>query len=596
MITLGTQRHLAATAGFALWLSLVRPAAAQSPPYDNDGLRWIGVAASCKAPVEWTAARVFRSPQLPSALAQLCLYTWQAEGQPAPAQIAQLFQISGAQQLTEDVPVLAPSAPFSAPELALLRGLRAGVRAQVGDATLLPRPPKLPAARIVVIDSAPDAIARHIQIGASRHGDTIAHLIEDLVCVASKDGPPSCAAEITTELALPWIARGVIGANGGYSGTLADLARAIERAVATWQSDRRTSPGTTPPRLILNLSVGWEHSEQIADCSTDPKRQAPPSRAVLGILQQAVAQGALIIAAAGNDSGGPAPRRGLLCPARYQAVPQDADPAQSLVLAVSGVDYHDAPLENVRPQGITALAALGLGGVAWDPADPAPPQLVGSSVSAGVASAVAALVWAYDRGRAPGELAKILYDGGVEIGEADQCPRTIPSCASRRISVCGALRAAGAPITCAIPAAQPGSSPALPGEVDALEALYAGIPAAPAAPIPVAGVARFVESSVQVEPSIFPQPISGTCPTCVIRAESTTDAGTVLVPALDQELTGAAIVGRFADGGLAAAELGTLAPGTPYKYKLPPGWPARSAYLTGFDPTHYSVTIQLLVR
>ncbi|MEO7735449.1 MAG: S8 family serine peptidase [Kofleriaceae bacterium] len=443
MITLGTQRQLAATAGFALWLSLAGPAAAQSPPYDNEGLRWIGVAAACKAPSEWTAARVFRSANaLPAALAELCLYTWRADGSPAPAQIAQLFAVSAAQQLTEDVPVLAPSAPFSAAELALLRGLRAALRAQVGDASLLPVLPKRPAVRIAVIDSAPDAIANHLQIGASRHGDTIAHLIDDLVCTPNQDGPRTCAAEVTTTLALPWIARGVIGANGGYSGTLADLARAIERAVATWQSDLRTAPATTPPRLILNLSVGWEHTDKIADCSTDPKQQGPASRAVLGILQQAAAQGALIIGAAGNDSGGPAPRRGLLCPARYQAVPQDADPAQSLVLAVSGVDYHDAPLESARPQGITAIAALGLGGVAWDPADPAPPQLIGSSVSAGVASAVAALVWAYEPGRAPGELTKILYAGGVEVGKADQCPRAIPSCVARRISACGVRRAA----------------------------------------------------------------------------------------------------------------------------------------------------------
>lgn len=93
----------------------------------------------------------------------------------------------------------------------LLTGLRTTLRAQVGDASLLPSMPARPGVRIAVIDSAPDATSGHIQPGVSRHGDTLAHLIGDLVCQADSMGVRRCAAEVTTVLALPWIERGRAG-------------------------------------------------------------------------------------------------------------------------------------------------------------------------------------------------------------------------------------------------------------------------------------------------------------------------------------------------------------------------------------------------
>src|SRR3954452_6338236 len=135
-----------------LW---VGPAAAQSPPYVNAGLRWIGIAATCKAAAGWTAERVFRQGQPPPDLAGFCLYTWtgRLETPPTPDQVRQLFAVSGAQGLTEDAPVLYP-AGFTAEQVALFTGLRGALRAQVGDASLLPSMPATPAVRIVVIDSA----------------------------------------------------------------------------------------------------------------------------------------------------------------------------------------------------------------------------------------------------------------------------------------------------------------------------------------------------------------------------------------------------------------------------------------------------------
>jgi Subtilase family len=605
-----------------LWIasapSLASPVCRGPRTLYNRGLRWIGVAPTCTAPPGWIAERLFRDPTLPAALTELCLYTWTAApASPAEADVDALACVS--QELTEDVPVVYPSG-FSTPETALFTGLRAALRAQVGDASLLPGVPATPAVRVVVLDTAPDAAANHIQPGLSRHGDTLAHLIEDLVCLPASDrtsGPvvePSattraispthpariCAAEVTTVLALPWTEPGVPGSHGGYLGTLADLARAIERAVSTWQADRLDAPTTTPAHLVLNLSIGWEHTAQIADCSTEAL-PAPPARAVLGILQHAAAQDALIIAAAGNDSGGPSPRTGLVCPGLYQAVPQDAT-ARSLVVAVSAVDYHDHPLETVRPAGTTAIVGLGLGGVAWSPSDPVPPALTGSSVSTAVASAVSALVWTAQPGWAPSAVSDAVYRGGVDLGtQADACPLALGACHAHRVSVCGALYAAGGAPHCAPAAAQPASCPALPAAIAALSASYAVVPQILATPIPdpvqLANLPRYLAPTVQIQPSTFPMPISETCPTCVVQSFSGASTSVLLIPARTQILESPVLVVRLTSGVLHAMSLGdSLAPGLPHRYVLSAGWVVQSAYLTGFDGNNNSsVTEQLFV-
>lgn len=597
-LALGAAALLAAT----LWAF---PAAAQSPPYINGGLRWIGTAASCKAPAGWTAERLFRARQLAPDLAGFCLYTWTPATPgvaPTSDQVNQLLAASGAQDLTEDAPVLYPSAGFSAEEVAFFAGLRGALRAQVGDASLLPSMPAVPAVRISVIDSAPDAPTGLIRPGASRHGDTLAHLIEDLVCRPAGNGTSglACAAQVTTELALPWLARGVAGPDGGYLGSLSDLARAIERAVLRWQSDRAAAPSTTPAQLLLNLSVGWEDTPKIADCSTAPAASlAAPARAVRTILQHAAAAGALIVAAAGNDSAGPAPRTGLLCPGRYQAVPQDGDPSHSLVVAVSGVDYQDHPLETVRPRGITGIAGLGLGGVAWASGDPAPPQLIGSSVSAAVVSAVSALVWAARPSWTMTQVVAAVYGGGRDVGSADECPLSLAPCRSHRVSVCGALQAAGAAPSCSPPGPRAESCPALPAETAALAAAFASIPTSADAPASLASIPRYLAPTVQIDPSVFPQPISGTCPTCWVDAAAiSASAPYFSMPGLDQDLRDAELVVRFPDGSLHAIALGTLAAnGSPYVFPLPPGWIVQSAYLTGFDNPHlHSITEQVFVE
>lgn len=573
------------------------PAAAQNPPYVARGVRWIGAASECLAPPGWHAERVFSSG--PPGVANLCLYQWRSPpsgAPPTPAQVADLFAVSGATDLTEDVPVVFPSAGFSAEEAAVIAGLRGALRAQVGSAALLANLPAEPAARIVVIDSAPDAPAGHIVPGASRHGDTLAHLIEDIVCVETA-GSRSCAAEVTTALALPLIAPGVASAGGGHVGTLSDLARAIERAVLTWQADRGTRHGV-PPRLVLNLSLGWEHTADIAECTTGALATLkPPARAVRGILQRAAAQGALVVAAAGNHSGGPHPRTGLVCPGRYQSVAKDSDATQSLVIAVSGVDYQDRPLALTRPAGVAGIAALGVGGVAWAPGDPVPPPLTGTSVSTAIVSAIAALVWVVRPSLPVSGVVSVIYRGGVDLGEGNACPRGTTLCRSRRASVCGALRAAGAALPCAPPPPQGWSCPSQPSQVEALIAAHGGVPRSAGTITPVIDLPKDLAPTVQLAPEVFPAPISATCPTCLGADARASRAAGFVVPRLGQDLGDAVLVVELATGDAHALQLGSLtAAGAPYVYSLPGDWVLQSAYLTGFDTNGFSMTEQICVQ
>jgi hypothetical protein len=574
------------------------PAAAQRQSYFNDGLRWLGRAKACVAPRDWAAEPLFRTPAVPAALADFCLYSWTRAGAPSDSDVAALVTASAARDLTEDVPVLFPSAPPATAEEAFYTSLRTALRAQVGDAALLSSMPARPAVRVVIIDSAPDASDGNVHPGVSRHGDTLAHLVEDIVCRPAGDRSPghACAAEVTTVLALPWIARGVLGPNGGDIGTLADLARAIERAVSRWQHDKLVSPDSTPARLILNLSLGWEHTPEIADCSADaPERAGAPARAVHGMLQYAASQGALIIAAAGNDSGGPEPRTGLVCPGRYQAVPQDADPSQALLVAVSGVDYADHPLETARPSGITGIAGTGLGGIAWRPSDPVPPQLTGSSVSTAVVSAVSALVWAQQPSWTASQVTAAVHAGGVDAGPADECPLLLGLCRSRRASVCGALTAAGGSPHCSPAAPKPWSSPYLPAEIAALAAAYASVPPSTATLVAPSAIPRHLAPTVQLRPSTFPAPISVTCRECVVGPLGPQPE--LILPPRGQTLISPVLVVRFPNDDVEAIALGAqLSSTTSYVFPVSATWIIQSAYLTGFEVSGDSVTEQIFVQ
>jgi Subtilase family len=593
---------------------ILRSPAVVAQPYHHQGYRFIGLApGTCRAPAKWQAKPLFAPPNVPPGGGELCQYVWAGPGAPPQAAIDSLVLLSGAARLDEEVPVLLAMspAPWTGAELGFFHGLRSKLLQHVGTAALLPSwpvVPVVPVARIAVLDSAPDAPHGAIEMGAgSRHGDTLAHLIEDLVCAPPVAGVPrACAAQVTTELALPWTSAGLRSAAGGHTGTLGDLAQAIHRAVVRWESDRASAPQTTPHRLILNLSVGWEHTAGIADCPVSPETQTLglPARAVQAALQYAASRGALIIASAGNDSGGQHPRAGLTCPGNYHSLPQQGAPSQRLLVAVSGVDYGDRPLENSRPSGHTPLVALGLGAVAWKSGVDAPPALVGSSVAAAVTSAVAALVWAYRPTWSASQVTAAVYDGGRLVGStADACPDLSQGCETRRANVCGALKAAGASLRCGVPAPLGWSSPSLPAELAALTAAFAVAPSS----CELASSSlnpRYLQTAPQISPWTFPMPISATCPTCVVSSSSDVSSSSgattseLWLPDLGRGLLDPMLLLRLDDDSLVAVQLGLeLVAGTSYRFPLPLAAPIRAAYLAGLDAERAnSITEQVFVH
>ncbi len=599
----GSAVALCFVASLSSWI--LESSSASAQPYYHQGYRWIGVASGgCRAPGKWLAEPLFAPPKVPPGTGEMCRYTWNAVGAPTAAALSSLFSLSGASRLDEEVPVLLPMTPtpWTSAELGFFNGLRSKLLQHVGTAAMLPVWPNTPAARIAVLDSAPDAPHGAIPMGAgSRHGDTLAHLIEDIVCQPAVAGwPRVCSAQVTSELALPWTSAGVRSPAGGHTGTLGDLAQAIHRAVTRWEYERSVAPLSTPRNLIINLSVGWENTQHIADCPSDPESSTVglPARAVKAALQYAVSRGALIVAAAGNDSGGAQPRIGLTCPGNYQAMPHPSDPDRGLLIAVSGVDYGDRPLENSRPSGHTPLVALGLGAVAWEAGTVAPPALVGSSVSAAVTSAVAAVVWAFQPTWEAGQVSGVVYAGGRLVGSsADACPAFFENCETRRVSVCGALLAAGASLRCRVPVPVGGSSPSLPSETAALTTAFAVEPSS-CQLVSASLNPRYLQPAPQISPWTFPMPISATCPTCVVSSSFGVAPGELLLPDLGRGLLDPMLLVRLDDDSLLAIQLGLeLLAGTSYRFTLPMTASIRSAYLAGYDHARAtSITEQLFVN
>lgn len=600
-----------AVASAALLLMSTLAMAQNPPPLHNRGVRWIGETSSCQPLSDWSARRLFNS-FIPEA-AGLCVYEWKVSGTfPPMAKITELFNSSGATQLTEDVPVLFPMSPPSppaplslhsdapsGPELAFYSGLRNALRDHVGTAALLPSwPTPTVAARVVVVDTTPDAPHAAIADGESRHGDTLARLIEDIVC-ASADGERVCAAEVTTALAMPLLTNGTLGPNGGHMGSLVDLARALERAIRRWESDRAAHPNATPPNLILNLSLGWEHTPAIADCRPDPMAAlAPPARGVLAILHYAASRGALIFAAAGNDSGGHDPRAGLTCPGAYQARPRPGSPSAPLLYAVAGLDYSDKPLETSRPTSQTPISAVALGGIAWRPTSTVPQALTGSSVSTAVATAVAAVTWALRSSWTAPQIAHAVHAGGVDLARnADHCASGLATCRVRRANVCGALLAANAAFRCTPPPRRLWSSPALPGPLTDLSAWLTAAPSPVVQQSPPWSIPRFTLASRQVYPWSFPAPISVTCPTCWVSS-ATSGNPQLGIPYVSERIREPMLVLRLEDGTLTTLSLGeVLEPNVQYSFPITTAYSIVAAYLTGFDEEmHYSISEQLYIH
>jgi hypothetical protein len=427
--------------------------------------------------------------------------------------------------------------------------------AQAGSMKSLPGIDKQPSVRLAFLDTEPtgnvvpsDGTARR-----SRHGYTLAHIARQLVC-DSKDSK-SCAAQITTQLALPivsfdpnnWALTETDETQGGFMGTWFDLADAIDREIYNWRRQK------DPERhLILNLSLGWDGKlfknlspEQIADMSAG-------AQAVYSALQNASVHGALVLAAAGNQNYGPEATTGPLLPAGWERGLPELEgywgsPEEPVVYAVGGVQSDGFPLVNARRGGLPQRVAYADHAVvpAFNPKK-ATAMYTGSSVSTAVASSIAAVIWNARPELSAREVMAILdrsgevFDGSNEKPKlpadfwfsARSAPRSEPPWV-HRLSLCAAVREATCSATdsvcrerfpCNWDPARPHLSPLLPDVSPRI-----GISVFSSVPSPCGAERMFYMGSsprppycpseqfsgINSQPWLFPQPQDNPCPNCV---------------------------------------------------------------------------------
>ncbi|MFO0589333.1 MAG: S8 family serine peptidase [Polyangiaceae bacterium] len=473
------------------------------------GRRWISyqdpsVKGACSSVAGFDAEPLFDdNGLLPASLAGYCLHTWSGPAAPTAADVSDFQSALGTADVAEDCTFVAPLGAYEDHLGDMLHGAvtqRIGVVQGVmkGGAPV----------HVAVIDTTPDSPAGVPVLGHNRHGDTLAALIGDVVQVPG-------ATAISTTLAMPRMTdlgsgEVVYSPTGGDFGYLSDLSRAVWRAFTEHQTKHAGE------HFVMNLSLGWEPLDKDSACAGN---MLPAARAVRDVLDVAACKaGAVIVAAAGNDMGGPTPGTGLMCPATWMSTPPTCDAKRPLVVGAYGLDHSDAPIAISRANSSSPFAAPALGGIAWPAGAPRPSPLTGTSVSSAAVSASVAAVWAAAPEFEPSQVVTLLHEHGTSLGApADTCAWGVPGCDVRRISPCGALSALGSPWTC--------ESTATPSVVSnvALDAPTHGdflYKLATTGTLPAASYAGLLPS--ELTPSaggqnrVSPQPVIPTCPTCVV--------------------------------------------------------------------------------
>lgn len=332
--------------------------------------------------------------------------------------------------------------------------------------------------RLAFLDDEPTREAIPDGLQRPAHGLTLANIARHLVC--QPDDLDACAAKITTRLALPIVRfdaddpqkTEIDTVGGGHIGTQQDLADAIYAEVNAWKAAR--SQKEAPQHLVLNLSLGWDpgilgdlDAKGIADLQAG-------SDAVYSALQYAQAEGALVVAAAGNRRQCDSDTAGPVLPAGWeQELPSASRSHVPLIYAAGAVGWNDQPLSNARGMGMPKRAAYGEHAVvAAVQKDYSTWLYSGSSVATAVVSATASLVWDSFPNLSRERVMEILYNSGWETSDLAAnfwFGGGSPAPAVRRVAVCSALASAcneaGTTMTCPLKgkcAAKPDYQPLFP--------------------------------------------------------------------------------------------------------------------------------------
>jgi hypothetical protein len=298
----------------------------------------------------------------------------------------------------------------------------------------------------------------------------VAREIRELSCPGDGVVPGGCTGFVANHLALSLRAGGSSHPEGGYYGSQAELAQALDRALAAWKV--RDPTGMKVP-LIVNLSLGWDsvagYDGQIVQ---NARELFGPAQSVYAAIARIVCNGGLVIASAGNHSRGsilqsttgpmfpaaweklPAPTD-MECAARYGATPPPpilppAETYRPLLYAAGGVNGTDRRLLLTRDAGQPRLVAHSFEVTSTTGATMSGfnSPLTGTSVSAAAVSAAAAVVWGTSPGLTAPDVMAMVYGGAVDLAiDADFClGGTVCNVSGRtrvrRVSVCGALQLA----------------------------------------------------------------------------------------------------------------------------------------------------------
>ncbi len=428
--------------------------------------RWIGTktnpALACPSPGgSWVSAATFFTPT-PGKLASYCTYTLNAARPVTPADLATLKQLVPGQldELAADLMSIGSLAPPSGLPKSLWHPLTKHFLEQAGAADL-PEISGTQRVRMAVLDTQPTADTNPHHLPAnSPHGYTLLNMAHRALCEHQDPTMTDCVVQLTSQLALSYVSYAPNDPSasiqdlvmGGYVGSLLDLAKAIHTEVDAWRA--AALPGQN---LVINMSVGW--NPEFGGLEADPQDMPMPVRLVYDAIVDARCRGALVIAAAGNRTGGPDSGTGPMMPAAWavRSVPWAGacglSPSktnfsgplnQPLLYAVGGVESDGEPLVNSRAYSVPERVAFGDHAVVVAHTDDAPTALLtGSSVATLVASAAAAAAWYYAPD-IPGEQLMALIDnaGDALPLEADFCYSPNTTCpAARRISVCPSVAA-----------------------------------------------------------------------------------------------------------------------------------------------------------
>ena len=266
--------------------------------------------------------------------------------------------------------------------------------------------------RIDCVDSMPNAAVKHPRLA---HGETMARIAEAYACPGTD---PSCKVEVVRSLGLPRYANGVDLDRGGVIASFSDIAQAIDAAVDSWRDSSPASP------LIINLSIGWDSLA----FAHNPVAQ----ESVHVAIERARCAGALIIAAAGNESN--LCTDGPLAPATWE---QHSAPSKSrckrlgfpdspervgyspLVYAAGGLEADGTVLHNARSGGQPRLNATASHVAIVNAAgDRVAPTTTGTSVAAAIVSGAAGLLWSYFPTSTPEQIMAMIYDEAVPVPNA----------------------------------------------------------------------------------------------------------------------------------------------------------------------------------